>query len=200
MKNCIDRESYSLTAGLALGLVILGSGSAVNTDLPASIPDTLHYYMVGGHIRPFSGAQKDKYKSPRYVDHVSYDSKRGQANTRLKNERKFFFHSYQIREGDSINIDVTSPGATIALGLMYFNTGNRAVAEWMQPPDTQYLLEFVRPDFLLLRVLAKSLILWDSIEPTKLWVSSHVPNIVYKYRLQKPTPEVMQSVDLETIK
>jgi len=95
---------------------------------------------------------------------------------------------------------VTSPGATIALGLMYFNTGNRAVAEWMQPPDTQYLLEFVRPDFLLLRVLAKSLILWDNIEPTKLWISSHVPNIVYKYRLQKPTSEVMQSVDLETIK
>ncbi|XP_070511648.1 anaphase-promoting complex subunit 1 isoform X2 [Cardiocondyla obscurior] len=169
MKNCVDRESYSLTAGLALGLVILGSGGG--TDVPASIPDTLHYYMVGGHIRPFSGAQKDKYKSP----------------------------SYQIREGDSINIDVTSPGATIALGLMYFNTGNRAVAEWMQPPETQYLLEFVRPDFLLLRVLAKSLILWDDIEPTKSWVSSHVPNIVYKYRLQKPTPEVTQNVDLETI-
>ncbi|XP_020285295.1 anaphase-promoting complex subunit 1 isoform X2 [Pseudomyrmex gracilis] len=169
MKNCVDRESYSLAAGLALGLVILGSGSA--TDLPVSIPDTLHYYMVGGHIRPFSGAQKDKYKSP----------------------------SYQIREGDSINIDVTSPGATIALGLMYFNTGNRAVAEWMQPPDTQYLLEFVRPDFLLLRVLAKSLILWENIEPTKSWVSSHVPDIVYRYRLQRPTPEVMQHVDLETI-
>ncbi|XP_012223687.1 anaphase-promoting complex subunit 1 isoform X2 [Linepithema humile] len=169
MKNCVDRESYSLAAGLALGLIILGAGNG--TDLPESIPDTLHYYMVGGHTRPFSGAQKDKYKSP----------------------------SYQIREGDSINIDITSPGATIALGLMYFNTGNRAVAEWMQPPDTQYLLEFVRPDFLLLRVLAKSLILWEDIEPTKSWVSSHVPNIVYKYRLQKPTPEVIQNVDLETI-
>lgn len=65
MKNCVDRESYSLAAGLALGLVILGSGGGA--DLPASIPDTLHYYMVGGHVRPFSGAQKDKYKSPRYV-------------------------------------------------------------------------------------------------------------------------------------
>lgn len=83
---------------------------------------------------------------------------------------------------------------------MYFNTGNRAVAEWMQPPDTQYLLEFVRPDFLLLRVLAKSLILWEDIEPTRSWICSHVPDIVYKYKLQKPTPEVMQNVDLETIK
>ncbi|XP_076632222.1 anaphase promoting complex subunit 1 [Colletes latitarsis] len=168
MKNCVDRESYSLAAGLALGLVVLGCGGG--PDL-ANIPDTLHYYMVGGHVRPFDGAQKDKYKSP----------------------------SYQIREGDSINIDVTSPGATVALGLMYFNTGNRAVAEWMQAPDTQYLLDFVRPDFLLLRILAKSLILWNEIEPTKSWVSSHVPNIVYKYRLQKPTSEMAQNVDLETM-
>lgn len=64
MKNCIDRESYSLAAGLALGLVVLGCGSG--SDL-ANIPDTLHYYMVGGYIRPFTGAQKDKYKSPRYI-------------------------------------------------------------------------------------------------------------------------------------
>lgn len=62
IKNCVDRESYSLAAGLALGLVVLGSGGG--PDL-TSIPDTLHYYMVGGHVRPFTGSQKDKYKSPR---------------------------------------------------------------------------------------------------------------------------------------
>uniref|UniRef100_A0A0C9RW07 ANAPC1 protein n=1 Tax=Fopius arisanus TaxID=64838 RepID=A0A0C9RW07_9HYME len=168
MKNCVDRESYSLAAGLALGLVVLGRGGGA--DL-ASIPDTLHYYMVGGNSRPFTGAQKEKYKSP----------------------------SYQIREGDSINIDVTSPGATVALGLMYFNTGNRAVAEWMRAPGTQFLLDFVRPDLLLLRILSRSLILWDEIEPTNSWVSSHVPDIVYKYRLQKPTSEIAQNVDLETM-
>ncbi|KAH0560894.1 anaphase-promoting complex subunit 1 [Cotesia glomerata] len=168
MKNCVDRESYSLAAGLALGLVVLGRGGGADLS---SIPDTLHYYMVGGNVRPFTGAQKEKYKSP----------------------------SYQIREGDSINTDVTSPGATIALGLMYFNSKNRAVAEWMRAPDTQYLLDFVRPDLLMLRILAHSLILWDEIEPTKAWVSSHVPDIVYKYRLQKPTPEITQHVDLETM-
>lgn len=83
---------------------------------------------------------------------------------------------------------------------MFFNSGNHAVAEWMRAPETQYLLDFVRPDFLLLRILARSLILWDEIQPTKAWISSHVPDIVYKYRFQKPTPEIMQEVDLETIK
>lgn len=62
MKNCVDRESYSLAAGLALGLVVLGKGGGC--DL-ADIPDTLHYYMLGGNVRPLTGAQKDKYKSPR---------------------------------------------------------------------------------------------------------------------------------------
>jgi len=33
--------------------------------------------------------------------------------------------SYQIKEGECVNIDVTGPGATIALGLMFFNTNNR---------------------------------------------------------------------------
>lgn len=62
MKNCVDRESYSLAAGMALGLVVLGRGGGADLT---SIPDTLHYYMVGGHVRPFTGAQKEKYKSPR---------------------------------------------------------------------------------------------------------------------------------------
>lgn len=168
MKNCVDRESYSLTAGLALGLVMLCSGGKSDLD---NLPDTLHYYMVGGNTRPFCGAQKDKYKSP----------------------------SYQIREGDSINIDVTSPGATMALGLIYLKSGNHAVAEWMAPPNTQYLLDFVRPDFLMLRILSKSLILWNEIEPSKTWVSSHVPSIVARYKLQKPTDETTEQIDFETI-
>lgn len=44
----------------------------------------------------FLGAQKDKYINP----------------------------SYQIREGEMVNVDVTSRGATLALGMMYFKTGN----------------------------------------------------------------------------
>lgn len=34
----------------------------------------------------------------------------------------FFF-----QEGDMVNVDVTSPGATLALGMVFFNTGNRSV-------------------------------------------------------------------------
>ncbi|XP_034233098.1 anaphase-promoting complex subunit 1 [Thrips palmi] len=172
MENSVDRESYSVAAGLALGHVVLGQGSELCGLADLAIPDTLHYYMVGGHRRPVTGSQKEKYKCP----------------------------SFHIREGDSLNIDVTGPGATLALGMMYFNTGNRAVADWMKGPDTQYLLDFVRPDFLLLRMLAKNLILWDEVLPTIEWVESHIPESIRPYCLVKPKATTTDFVvDYETM-
>ncbi|CAG2064929.1 unnamed protein product [Timema podura] len=93
MENSVDRESYSLAAGLALGLVVLGKGSQLCGLGDLAIPDTLHYYMVGGHRRPLTGSQKEKYKSP------SYQIREGSQKEKYKSP------SYQIREGDSVNIE-----------------------------------------------------------------------------------------------
>ena len=75
----------------------------------------------------YTGAQKDRYKT----------------------------NSFAIREGGTVNLDVTSPGATVALGLLYLRSGSPAVAAWLRPPATAYLLDFVRPDLLMLRVIAR---------------------------------------------
>ncbi|XP_044258257.1 anaphase-promoting complex subunit 1 [Tribolium madens] len=169
MENSVDRESYSLAAGLSLGLVTLKQGSCSLGLSDLNISDRLHYYMVGGNRRPLTGAQKDKYKVP----------------------------SFQIREGSSVNLDVTAPGATIALGLMYLGTGNKAVADWMAPPETQYLLDFVRPDFLMFRILARALILWDDIIPSKEWVEGQVPSTIRPYCMLKPSPNL--DIDFEAM-
>lgn len=147
MENCVERESYALTAGLALGLVTLGKGESPPGLKDLQLPDTLHYYMIGGNKRPLTGSQKEKYK----------------------------LQSFQIREGDAVNIDVTAPGATLALGLMFFGTGNQAVSHWMKPPDTNYLLDLVRPDLLLLRILARGLILWNEIGSSNQWLQAQFP-------------------------
>ncbi|KAK9884562.1 hypothetical protein WA026_007405 [Henosepilachna vigintioctopunctata] len=168
MENSSDRESYSLAAGLALGLVTLqrGGKSGLN-DL--NVSDTLHYYMTGGTKRPFTGAQRDKYK-------VS---------------------SFQIREGTSVNLDVTAPGATLALGLMYLGTHNKTIADWMSPPETQYLLDFIRPDFLMLRIISKSLILWNNIEPSKEWIEAQVPKNIRPFCMVQPSP--LMDIDYEAM-
>lgn len=41
-------------------------------------------------------------------------------------------------------------------------------------PDTHFLLDYVRPDLLLLRVVARSLVMWDSVEGSGAWVAAQV--------------------------
>lgn len=55
MENSVDRESYSLAAGLALGLVTLRHGGRTSGMADLNVPDTLHYYMVGGNKRLLTG-------------------------------------------------------------------------------------------------------------------------------------------------
>uniref|UniRef100_A0A182SDL4 Uncharacterized protein n=1 Tax=Anopheles maculatus TaxID=74869 RepID=A0A182SDL4_9DIPT len=150
MENYVERESYSLTAGLALGLVTLGLGDSSSALHDLAIPDTLYYYMNGGNRRIMVGAQKEKYRLP----------------------------SFQIKEGPAVNLDVTAPGATLALGLMYFATGNEAISRLLEPPTTIYILQFVRPDLLQLRIIARHLIHWDRIEATATWVEQQIPELL----------------------
>ena len=44
-------------------------------------------------------------------------------------------------------------GATVALGLTFLKTGNKNIARTLAAPGTEFLLEGVRPDLLLLRTV-----------------------------------------------
>ncbi|KPI90988.1 Anaphase-promoting complex subunit 1 [Papilio xuthus] len=98
--------------------------------------------------------------------------------------------------GGGANVDVTSPGATLALGLLYLRAGQCAPAAWLAPPATPYLLDFVRPDLLMLRVIARGLILWDSIEASEEWVEEQVPATIRPYCFVKPSDD---NIDYEAM-
>jgi anaphase-promoting complex subunit 1 len=55
---------------------------------------------------------------------------------------------------------------------------DKSIASRLSLPDTNYLLDYVRPDYLLLRVVARSLILWHEVEPTTEWVDDQVPSVL----------------------
>lgn len=175
MENCVDRESYSLSAGLALGLITLGQGGSMAGLADLRLADTLYHYMVGGAKRSLPAWSKDR------------------------NKNVVSSASYQIREGNTVNVDVTGPGAILALGLMFHRTNNEAVAQWMTAPDSQQLLDSIRPDFLLLRTLARGLILWDQVQPTRDWVESNVPPNIRRYSLRNPGETENEQVDYETM-
>lgn len=56
MENCVERESYALTAGLALGLVTLGKGDTAPGLADLRLPDILHRYMTGGRRDTLTGS------------------------------------------------------------------------------------------------------------------------------------------------
>uniref|UniRef100_A0A8B9HFJ3 Anaphase promoting complex subunit 1 n=1 Tax=Astyanax mexicanus TaxID=7994 RepID=A0A8B9HFJ3_ASTMX len=171
MEYCTDRESYSLAAGLALGMVCLGHGSNLIGMTDLNVPEQLYQYMVGGHRRTHAGINREKHKSP----------------------------SYQIKEGDTINVDVTCPGATLALAMIYLKTNNRSIADWLKAPDTMFLLDFIKPEFLLLRTLARCIIMWDEILPNDEWVTSNVPQIIQENIGLQEEALISEDLNMETL-
>uniref|UniRef100_A0A8C8SU53 Anaphase-promoting complex subunit 1 n=1 Tax=Pelusios castaneus TaxID=367368 RepID=A0A8C8SU53_9SAUR len=150
MEYCTDRESYSLAAGLALGMVCLGHGSNLIGMSDLNVPEQLYQYMVGGHKRFQAGIHREKHKSP----------------------------SYQIKV------------------VVILENCCWSIADWLRAPDTMYLLDFVKPEFLLLRTLARCLILWDDILPNSKWVDSNVPQIIRQNSVSLHVTELPSSEDL----
>jgi hypothetical protein len=86
--------------------------------------------------------------------------------------------SQVVLEGSLVNLDVTSPAATLAFALMFLQTNDKSAAEMLVLPDSTFTLDFVRPFYILLRILARALILWDAVEPTEAWVYAQLPEVL----------------------
>jgi anaphase-promoting complex subunit 1 len=72
----------------------------------------------------------------------------------------------------NFDLNITAPGACLALALLYLKSGRADVADIVSVPTTRIALNTVPPNLLLLRTLAKSLILWDDIQPSVDWVNA----------------------------
>lgn len=59
--------------------------------------------------------------------------------------------------------DRATAGAVVAIALVYMKSGDRSIARKIDIPDTEAQFDHVRPDMLMLRVMAKHIILWDGI-------------------------------------
>ncbi|XP_052742012.1 anaphase-promoting complex subunit 1 [Bicyclus anynana] len=160
-------EREGYALAAGLALGLVCLRAAAHAPHLAHLAPQLRTYMLGGDRR-INGSQKDRYKQG----------------------------SFAIREGGTVNLDVTSPGATVALGLLYLRSNSAAVAEWLKPPATAYLLDFVRPDLLMLRVIARGLVLWDSIEASEEWIENQVPATIKPYCFVKPTED---NIDYEAM-
>jgi anaphase-promoting complex subunit 1 len=83
------------------------------------------------------------------------------------------------------DINLTSPAASMALGLMYLRTERQDIADVLTIPDTVVSLNRIQPSFLMMRTLARALIMWNTIAPTKAWVDSQLPATVHQAIINK---------------
>ncbi|ANZ73130.1 BA75_01055T0 [Komagataella pastoris] len=77
-----------------------------------------------------------------------------------------------------LQLDKSSAGAIMAIIFIFLRTNLGDIANRLDVPDAEQLLDYIRPEFLLLRVLGKQIILWDSIECSLQWVSDQVPKSI----------------------
>ncbi|KHN20837.1 Anaphase-promoting complex subunit 1 [Glycine soja] len=146
--NVLEREGHAVSAGFALGLVALGRGEDALGFIDTFV-NRLFLYIGEKERSHFST--------------VSMDESRGSA---------------QMMDGTTVNVDVTAPGAIIAIALMFMKTESEAIVSRLSIPNTCFDLQYVRPDFIMLRVIARNLIMWNRVHPSKNWVWSQIPEIV----------------------
>ncbi|KAM4104226.1 hypothetical protein ACJW30_06G141300 [Castanea mollissima] len=150
--NVLEREGYAVSAGFSLGLVALGRGGDTLGCIDSMVDRLFHY--IGG---------KEARNERSFLTLLTEEQNRGTA---------------QMMDGTSVNVDVTAPGATIALALMFLKTESEAIMSKLSIPNTRFDLQYVRPDFIMLRVIARNLIMWSRIHPSKDWIQSQIPEII----------------------
>ncbi|KAG0481181.1 hypothetical protein HPP92_012039 [Vanilla planifolia] len=152
--NVLEREGYAVAAGCALGLVALGKGYDAFNFMDASIDQLFQY--TGSKL--LNNRDKSLHLGALADDHIQSGG--------------------QMLEGTRINVDVTAPGATLALALIFLKTESEVVASRLHIPATHFELQYVRPDFIMLRTIARNLIMWSRICPSGDWIDSLIPEIV----------------------
>ncbi|KAF3763249.1 hypothetical protein M406DRAFT_262359 [Cryphonectria parasitica EP155] len=119
---------------------------------------------------------------------------RGLHDMRLK--EKLLTFASTTKKVELVNVlDRAAPGAVVAIALMFMKSEDHIVARKVDVPDSVLQFTYIRPDVLLLRTLAKNLIMWSRIEPSVEWIRSSLP-VEYRWRHLLQGPKSLRSKDM----
>lgn len=187
-------EGCALAAGFALGFVTLGCGDESAGIFDLHLKEKLYRLMLGQTTLSTATATEETRRR-RPTTHVKTTTTTTTSSSQQDNGSKPSRDKLSEPAAKPINLDVTSPGATIALGLMYMRTNNARVAETIDIVKTRPYLNHIRPDLLMLRIIARNLIMWNSIQPTNEWIDSHIPDFIKQDIHQEHTMRSSQLIE-----
>jgi len=191
--RCECRDAMVTAAAWALGMVLLGKGSKESSSAEADKKPTPAVPVTPGAEMPTqtaAGVTKEE------------DVLRGLADLRVENRLLQFIdggkrpgesllfplhssvdissRSSRMLEGEEINTNLTAPGATIALALIFIRSNNADILARIALPTTIVALDAIRPDLLIYRAMATCLIQWDRAVPTTEWIKSKIPQPILR--------------------
>jgi len=161
------REAYTYAAALAFGMIMLGKGTTIPAD--TALLSRLNV-LIHGDARPILGGGSGN----------SIGSGGGGGGTGLGVGVGGEKIQQQQKARPSFDVNLTSPAATIALGLMYLRTERQDIADLVPIPDTILALNSIQPSFLTIRTITRNLIMWNEIAPTNDWLARQVPESIRK--------------------
>ncbi|KAL8761006.1 MAG: hypothetical protein Q9184_002839 [Pyrenodesmia sp. 2 TL-2023] len=89
---------------------------------------------------------------------------------------RLLVHAIGTKKADLVHVmDKATAAATVAIALMFMKTGDSTLARKIDVPDTAHQFDYIRPDMLLLRTVARHLIMWDHIRPSAAWMQEQLP-------------------------
>ncbi|KAK3400415.1 putative APC1 protein [Sordaria brevicollis] len=92
-------------------------------------------------------------------------------------------------------LDRSAAAAVVSVALIFMKSEDHIVARKIDVPDTVLQFDYVRPDILLLRTMAKHIILWKGITPSFTWIKTGLPQ-EYQARHRLTSTTRLQSKDL----
>ncbi|KAF8361208.1 mat-2 [Pristionchus pacificus] len=196
----IDRYAYGLTCGFSIGLIGLAKGDEIainNVPLKQTmraIADRLIVLMNGGCRSDCvflpSGGEAQSTLGVNGLMPEQLSTAIGAMAAAAHHQAQSANHplggvpppsSHVKEDPEHVNVHITGHGATIALGLLFMKSGNRNIATSLALPNTIYELEGIRPDLYSVRVLAKALVEWEEIAPSREWMMAQIPPVIKKY-------------------
>lgn len=109
---------------------------------------------------------------------------------------KLISHATGAKRVEIVHVlDRASAGAVLAITLIFLKSEDHIVARKIDVPESVLQFDNVRPDILLLRTVAKNMILWSKIEPTSSWVEKSLPG-PYQSRYTLNLVRKLKSTDL----
>lgn len=99
--------------------------------------------------------------------------------------------------------DKATAGAIVAIALVYMKSEDKTIARKIDIPDTEAQFDHVRPDMLMLRCMAKHIILWSAIQAQgevdgiPAWIHVNLPKC-YQSKLRRMGPRSKQRSQLSS--